>query len=109
MNIVIKNQWRNWTHRTALDDLSGTGILDSKRFATIHLQTPTVAGYTWKEHNHADKHVSMTCDPFERKEWQIYTFETPRRRRDVHLRSKMPKVRVRSAERNNHNGALTEF
>ena len=62
VNIVIKNPWGNWTHRTASDDLSSTKIFASKRFATIHFQSPTVPGHTWKDHDHADRHVSMTYD-----------------------------------------------
>ena len=56
VNIVIKNQWRNWTHRTAPDNLSFTKILD------FNLQRPTVAGHTWQNHGHTDRHVSMTYD-----------------------------------------------
>ena len=65
MNIVIKNPMKKFdaSYSTAPDDLSCTGTLDARRFATIHVQSLTVAGYTWKEHNHADRHVGMTCNP----------------------------------------------
>ena len=40
LNIVVENQWRNWTHLTARGDLSCKWTFDSRRFATIHFKAP---------------------------------------------------------------------